>query len=72
MKFDSACIAAIDELIVISQRLRKERLDHQRDKHCPKCLSSNLELKGHSKMRKDGTRSQRILCNSCGKNSTVD
>jgi len=37
---------------------------------CPKCLSYNVSQYGYSKVRKDGTRSQRILCKACHKTST--
>jgi len=37
---------------------------------CPKCLSYDVRQCGYSKVRKDGTQSQRILCKVCKKTST--
>jgi len=39
---------------------------------CYKCLSYDTSQYGYSKVRKDGTRSQRILCKACHKTSTVN
>jgi len=37
---------------------------------CPKCLSYDVRQCGYSKVRKDGTKSQRILCKACHKTYT--
>ena len=38
---------------------------------CPDCGSGSTRKEGQGKLRKDGTRSQRVLCRDCGKLSAI-
>lgn len=69
MKFSAAMVAVIEEMLAIARRLEEED-STAKTLQCPKCLSYDVRRCGYNSARKDGTRSQRILCKVCQKTST--